>query len=155
MEMTDTPQDMAQGRLMIEFRGERKQMPRLRGWLRPGADRLWCNISSIEPRLRFKYVDHVTFDDDMWECNAVWLHCLHLPNGSIYTASVFEMLKEAVNILSHTPGAARYTLLDSHDDAHRLGGAHLILTRGWSFVFYAMTGSRLGGKVLLAVARPK
>jgi hypothetical protein len=138
--------------------GCRRQLPMYDAdFIRGTQQKLWCHVVTLSPRIRlpWQYTSDQVDEGDVWECGAVWLHVANLPNGQVYTHSVFEELTEALNILHANVDAARYRLLISPDgmnyDVNRLGGDHQItISNGRHFTLSVR--KHASTKVLLAIA---
>jgi hypothetical protein len=155
----------ARQQLRLEWRDRcRAQLPNYGDWLRGTDEALWCEVLTLQPRLRLPwcYDAQQEAEGDVWECGSVWLHCFAVPNGAVYSANVHRDLEVALDGLHQgPPRAAQYTLLVApdgmHYDTRRLGGDHQLTagTTGKRFTLSVRRGPRPGTKVLLAIAWDK
>jgi hypothetical protein len=127
----------------------------------PLGDGLWCDVLSIQPRLRLKwwYTEAQAEEGDVWECSAVWLHCPSVPNGTVYPEYLHRDLQAALRRIQEEPESSRYTLLVAQEgmsyDPMRLGGDHHVQvhgTDGRRFTFSVRRAAGRQTKVLLALA---
>lgn len=156
-ENTDTGADAGMTIELDPGTRERRQLPGYdRDFLRNKLGRMWCDVVPLSPRLcvGWKYRGNAGL---VWECTAVWLHSAALPNGSVYTSSLYIDLRDAINRIARDKDsdAVRYSLLVRPDgmeyDRARLGGdLHVAAPSGRQFTFSVRRdGTR---KLLLAIA---
>ena len=67
----------------------------------------------LSPNLRipWRYTNQMAQEGHVWNCTAVWIHCAHLPNGSIYNQALLDKVLLALNIINSNIDAARFSLL--------------------------------------------
>ena len=157
MFLDDMPTD--QGFIEIEpGMRERRKLLFYRDFLRGTDESLWCDVINLTPCLNLYWNYTRDAIGLKWECPSVWLHSAAHGNGDVYTASLYEDLRDALNHLAQHKDeeAVRYSLLVSSNgmsyDANRLGGDYQVTTTSGRFFTFSVRRGSGNRKLLLAIA---